>query len=115
MRAFYDMPFIFNIPFCVEFILFPSGMIVIFLCFIWKMLVAGTLEVMSWWPDQVSDMNVPCGFCVEEGGGPVVYTLSKSFGLIYFYYLIYYYLTLHIRGPVCFRPAACLLLKCQCV
>ena len=52
-------------------------MIAIFLCFIWKMLLSGTLEVMSWWPAQVSDMNVPCGFCVEEGGDPVVSTLSK--------------------------------------
>ena len=39
--------------------------------------MAGTLEVMIWWLAQVSDMHVPCGCCVEEGGGPVVSTRSN--------------------------------------
>ena len=39
--------------------------------------MSGTLEVVRWSSDQVSDMKFPCGCCVEEGGNHVVSTLSK--------------------------------------
>ena len=79
VRSFSGMPFSFNNPLCVECIMLPSGIISTFPCFIGAMFVAGALVVMRWFPDSVSDMPLPWGFCVEEVGYPMVSTISGFF------------------------------------
>ena len=82
VRASSYMPFIFNIPLCVDCIVLPSGMIPTLHFCIGTMFVAWTLVVMRWLPALVSAMPLLCRCCAGEEGYPVVYTLSNCFGRI---------------------------------
>ena len=82
----------------------PYGIIATLPCFTGIVFVSGTLVVVRWLPDPLLAMILPWGCCIEEGGNPVVSTISEFFELNLFYYLLYYYLPLHLRGPMCFRP-----------
>ena len=56
--------------------MFPSSIIPTLPCCIGTMFVAGTLAVTRWLLALVLDIPLQCGCCFEEGGGPMVCTLS---------------------------------------
>ena len=77
----------------------PSGIIATLPCFTGIVFVSGTLVVVRWLPDPLLAMILPWGCCIEEGGNPVVSTISDFF-LIEFVLL----LTILLPAPSSKRP-----------
>ena len=77
VRASSYIPFSFNRPLCVEWIVLLSVMIANLSCCTGTMFLAGTFAFMRWSSAPVLAMPLPCWCCVEYRGFTVVYTLSE--------------------------------------